>query len=714
MSVTKYSKLKIKRNTSGNWKPDDFLDKGELGCEIDTHKIKVGDGKTPWKNLPYVGQIDGLDNFISDEKLKNILKDYVKTTDTPLSKIYYTTEGNKDIINIDRDSYLRVRNFDKLIDSKGSSIQTELNNKANKSDLDNKVNNKDFSELDKKVVKTSSIDQDIYGNKLFRENVYMGNEKKDDNLLATHEYVRGVTTSGGIEVKDNLESDSTIAALSANMGRELNEKIKTKANKSDIDNAFTKNSDKDFTWNGDLKIDGTISDSSGNTLGGGFADSNYTNKSPEGIDYIGRYKIKDGDYKTTAYFGVPSNTSNTTYGYIGAITINDVKYNLYYKDAYSWSSSSNIYNRVYTIYYTTANKYNTNNDKILTINNSNSTIINSTIIKDTVNVGSTSMKYTFLSDATIENNDIYVYIRGFGLGYHKYTDHKHVYKISVSKSSKPDTEIQGTLSNKIILTGDNNTPYELNETSTQSTIDNMDYSSVKIIKADDICLIDTDNDSTALSYFSLIKNDFSRLANDIKSFNNPLNKKTWIIDNLYVYKNLIVVSRQFCISIYSMNSNTTIDYKFDQNKIDASKSIGMKLIGSNDHGYAVYAPSSINTNIRSNVIIDMNTHTIYHPTSPYAFNNYASTTAAACMCNDNKKVNYTVMSTPMSVSLGNFKMFAITVYNPEGNLCATKMELNANSGIRAYVDVNTNKNIICINRGDGSENRYELNIDERK
>ena len=84
------------------------------------------------------------------------------------------------------------------------------------------------------------------------------------------------------------------------------------------------------------------------------------------------------------------------------------------------------------------------------------------------------------------------------------------------------------------------------------------------------------------------------------------------------------------------------------------------------------------------------------------------------MYNDNKKLNYIVMSTPMSVSLGNFKMFAITVYNPEGNLCATKMELNANSGIRAYVDVNTNKNIICINRGDGSENRYELNIDERK
>ena len=176
MSVTKYSKLKIKRNTSGNWKPDDFLDKGELGCEIDTHKIKVGDGKTPWGNLPYVGQIDGLDNFISDEKLKNILKDYVKTTDTPLSKICYTTEGNKDIIDID--SYLRVQNFDKLIDSEESSIQAELNNKANKSDLDNKVNNKDFSELDKKVVKTSSIDQDIYGNKLFRENVYMGNEKR--------------------------------------------------------------------------------------------------------------------------------------------------------------------------------------------------------------------------------------------------------------------------------------------------------------------------------------------------------------------------------------------------------------------------------------------------------------------------------------------------------------------------------------------------------
>lgn len=48
--------IKLKRGHSDAWKRKNIvLAPGEVGVELDTHQMKVGDGETPWNELPYVG-----------------------------------------------------------------------------------------------------------------------------------------------------------------------------------------------------------------------------------------------------------------------------------------------------------------------------------------------------------------------------------------------------------------------------------------------------------------------------------------------------------------------------------------------------------------------------------------------------------------------------------------------------------------------------------
>lgn len=53
--VTRFAKLKIRRDTAANWTSNDptLLD-GEFAYETDTKKLKVGDGSTPWTSLGYL------------------------------------------------------------------------------------------------------------------------------------------------------------------------------------------------------------------------------------------------------------------------------------------------------------------------------------------------------------------------------------------------------------------------------------------------------------------------------------------------------------------------------------------------------------------------------------------------------------------------------------------------------------------------------------
>jgi hypothetical protein len=48
-------KFQLRRSTSSNWtSTNPILQSGEPGFEIDTYKLKIGDGITRWNLLPYI------------------------------------------------------------------------------------------------------------------------------------------------------------------------------------------------------------------------------------------------------------------------------------------------------------------------------------------------------------------------------------------------------------------------------------------------------------------------------------------------------------------------------------------------------------------------------------------------------------------------------------------------------------------------------------
>ena len=51
------TKVKIRRDIAASWTVSDpVLESGEAGYEIDTSRLKIGNGSTPWTGLPYFGQ----------------------------------------------------------------------------------------------------------------------------------------------------------------------------------------------------------------------------------------------------------------------------------------------------------------------------------------------------------------------------------------------------------------------------------------------------------------------------------------------------------------------------------------------------------------------------------------------------------------------------------------------------------------------------------
>lgn len=58
-------KIQARRDTAANWtSANPILSSGESGFEIDTNKLKIGDGSTAWNALAYFGAVAGLDTQI--------------------------------------------------------------------------------------------------------------------------------------------------------------------------------------------------------------------------------------------------------------------------------------------------------------------------------------------------------------------------------------------------------------------------------------------------------------------------------------------------------------------------------------------------------------------------------------------------------------------------------------------------------------------------
>ena len=75
--------FQVKRGTAARWEElNPILNPGEPGFEMDTFKLKIGNGSTPWKELPYLNDID-ISKYITIEDIINgdvILPVATKTT----------------------------------------------------------------------------------------------------------------------------------------------------------------------------------------------------------------------------------------------------------------------------------------------------------------------------------------------------------------------------------------------------------------------------------------------------------------------------------------------------------------------------------------------------------------------------------------------------------------------------------------------------------
>ena len=79
--------FRLKRGLAAKWQELNLiLDPGEPGFELDTYRLKIGDGKTAWNDLPYIGYNgasggdDGIivDTVLSDTSLNPIANKTVK------------------------------------------------------------------------------------------------------------------------------------------------------------------------------------------------------------------------------------------------------------------------------------------------------------------------------------------------------------------------------------------------------------------------------------------------------------------------------------------------------------------------------------------------------------------------------------------------------------------------------------------------------------
>ena len=63
--------FQVKRGTAARWEELNLiLNPGEPGFEMDTFKLKIGNGSNPWKELPYVNDVD-ISKYITIEDIIN-------------------------------------------------------------------------------------------------------------------------------------------------------------------------------------------------------------------------------------------------------------------------------------------------------------------------------------------------------------------------------------------------------------------------------------------------------------------------------------------------------------------------------------------------------------------------------------------------------------------------------------------------------------------
>lgn len=109
--------FKVRRGQSQVWADiNPILAEGEPGYELDTHRLKIGDGEKSWNELPYIGgsstEIPELQEYVTKEELESLVKDYIPSSEKE-NQIKVLNDGTMEINSL---------NITKLVQTEGDTL----------------------------------------------------------------------------------------------------------------------------------------------------------------------------------------------------------------------------------------------------------------------------------------------------------------------------------------------------------------------------------------------------------------------------------------------------------------------------------------------------------------------------------------------------------------------------------------------------------------
>ena len=109
--------FKVRRGQSQVWADiNPILADGEPGYELDTHRLKIGDGEKSWNKLPYIGgsstEIPELQEYVTKEELESLVKAYIPSSEKE-NQIKVLNDGTMEINSL---------NITKLVQTEGDTL----------------------------------------------------------------------------------------------------------------------------------------------------------------------------------------------------------------------------------------------------------------------------------------------------------------------------------------------------------------------------------------------------------------------------------------------------------------------------------------------------------------------------------------------------------------------------------------------------------------
>lgn len=109
--------FKVRRGQSQVWADiNPILAEGEPGYELDTHRLKIGDGEKSWNELPYIGgsstEIPELQEYVTKEELESLVKAYIPSSEKE-NQIKVLSDGTMEINSL---------NITKLVQTEGDTL----------------------------------------------------------------------------------------------------------------------------------------------------------------------------------------------------------------------------------------------------------------------------------------------------------------------------------------------------------------------------------------------------------------------------------------------------------------------------------------------------------------------------------------------------------------------------------------------------------------